>query len=585
MLRKIITIIIISSFFVGCEDSLNKEPDFISETVIFEDQNLTESYIADLYRSMNFKENRGFGTSGMGLISAVGAEHINFANWQFPNDAFRRQYTAVTGPGFLDRWPYENIRNINILLRDLPKSTSLNQNYIDSKLAEARFLRAYEYFELVKRFGGVPLITIPQNQDDPQDELFPARATEKEIYDFIYSEIQEIKDALSDNKTGANGRVDRYTALMLQSRAMLYAASIANFGTVQLQGVVGIPSGDAEMYYQRSYDASKEVINTDLFSLIDDNPNKADNFASIFLNEGTSNNEIIFAERFEPFIKPHSLDWLANPDGLGLEWNSNFPVLYDFVEIFDFVDGRTGTSISRNDLTLSNEWDVNDFFGNRDPRFVASVFYPETIWKGQKIYFHTNTLVDGNVVGGINNILTKANGENIPAAAAARNVRNTALLLRKRLDPSNIATQENNSGQDFYVFRYAETLLNLSEAAFYLNNADEALDMVNMIRTRAGMPLRTTITEEFIRQERQVELAFEDHRFWDLIRWRIAENVLGNVRTRGLVFRYNLNTDRYNITLKNAEGLIRQFGPERYYLPFSLERLADNPNLIQNPGY
>ncbi|MDP5230524.1 MAG: RagB/SusD family nutrient uptake outer membrane protein, partial [Cellulophaga sp.] len=160
-----------------------------------------------------------------------------------------------------------------------------------------------------------------------------------------------------------------------------------------------------------------------------------------------------------------------------------------------------------------------------------------------------------------------------------------ALLLRKRLDPSNIATQENNSGQDFYVFRYAETLLNLSEAAFYLNNADEALDMVNMIRTRAGMPLRTTITEEFIRQERQVELAFEDHRFWDLIRWRIAENVLGNVRTRGLVFRYNLNTDRYNITLKNAEGLIRQFGPERYYLPFSLERLADNPNLIQNPGY
>lgn len=87
--------------------------------------------------------------------------------------------------------------------------------------------------------------------------------------------------------------------------------------------------------------------------------------------------------------------------------------------------------------------------------------------------------------------------------------------------------------------------------------------MITRIRVSAGMPLRTAITEEFIRQERQVEIAFEDHRFWDLIRWRIAENILGNIRTRGLVFRYNLNTDRYNITLKNAEGEIRQFGPER----------------------
>ena len=99
------------------------------------------------------------------------------------------------------------------------------------------------------------------------------------------------------------------------------------------------------------------------------------------------------------------------------------------------------------------------------------------------------------------------------------------------------------------------------------------------------MPLRSEITEDFIRQERQVELAFEEHRFWDLIRWRIATEVLGNVRTKGLVFRYNLDTDMYNITLKNAEGDIRQFGEERYYLPFSQERLAENPNLVQNPGY
>ncbi|CAM3320040.1 RagB/SusD family nutrient uptake outer membrane protein [Zobellia roscoffensis] len=584
MLRKSLYFVLVL-FCLGCDDQLDKEPDFISENTVFEDEGLTNSYVADLYLNMNFQEIGGFGNVGIGLFAAAGAEHINFANWQYPNLSYSRQYTEVTGPGNLDRWPYFNIRNMNILLRDLPNSVSLEEDFIRTTMAEVRFLRAYEYFEMVKRYGGVPLITTVQDQDDSDEVLFPSRATEKEIYDFIYNELAEILPDLSEVKTGANGRVDRFTALMLQSRAMLYAASIANFGEEQINGIVGVPSVSAQDYYKKSYDASKEVIDSQLFQLIDEGDDKAANFASIFLNEGTGNNEIIFAERFEPFIKGHSLDWLANPDGLGLEWNSNFPVLYDFVENFDFIDGRTGSSISRDDLTLENEWDVTDFFGNRDPRFVASVFYPETTWKGQKIYFHSSSLVNGEVVNGTGTILTKPNGEEIPATAAARNVRNTALLLRKRLDPTNIATQSENSGQDFYVFRYAETLLNLAEAAYYMGNSGEALTMVNMVRERAGMPLRSEITEDFIRQERQVELAFEEHRFWDLIRWRIATEVLGNVRTKGLVFRYNLDTDMYSITLKNAEGDIRQFGEERYYLPFSQERLAENPNLVQNPGY
>ncbi|TQO39646.1 putative outer membrane starch-binding protein [Arenibacter algicola] len=582
MFRKSIYIMV-ALLYLGCQDELDKEPDFISENVVFEDESLTESYIADLYLNMNFQEIGGQGNLGMGLFAAAGAEHINFANWQYPNASYTRQYTAVTGPGNLDRWPYQNIRNMNILIRDLPTSSSLGENYKKSKLAEVRFLRAYEYFELVKRYGGVPIITEPQNMDDPQEDLFPARASEKQVYDFIYNELAAILPDLSESKTGAQGRVDIYTALMLQSRAMLYAASIANFGEVKINGIVGIPSGETQAYYKLSYDASKEVFNSQRFRLIDDNADKAANFASIFLNE--LNDEIIFAERFEPFIKGHSLDWLANPDGLGLEWNSNYPVLYDFVELFDFVDGRTGKSIPRSDLTFDNSWDITDFFGNRDPRFVACVFYPETEWKGQKIYFHSSTLVNGSEVNDRNTILTKPNGENIPAAAAARNVRNTALLLRKRLDPSNIATQENNSGQDFYIFRYAETLLNLAEAAFYLGNTEEALNMINMIRDRAGMPPRTEISEDYIRQERQVELAFEEHRFWDLIRWRTATEILGNVRTSGLVYRYNLDTGLYNIRLKNAEAADRVFGEERYYLPFGQSRLAENPNLIQNPGY
>ncbi|RED50328.1 RagB/SusD family nutrient uptake outer membrane protein [Seonamhaeicola aphaedonensis] len=586
MYKRILIILTILISF-GCEDQLDKQADFISENVVFEDEALTEAYLAGLYNNMSFQIFGGFGNINIGMIAAAGAEHINFANWQTPNSTYRRQYTAETGPGPLDRWPYFNIRNINILIRDMPNSVTLNESFKKEKIAEARFLRAYEYFELARRFGGVPLITVPQNTDDPEEELFPARSNEKDIYDFIYNELELAIPDLSETPTGAEGRIDKSTALMLQSRAMLYAASIANFGEVKLNGIVGIPDGEAIAYYQKSYDASKAVIESNLFSLYNKSADKVQNFSSLFLDEGLGNPEIIFAERFEPFIKGHSLDWLANPDGLGLEWNSNFPVLYDFAELFDFTDGRTGKSINRGDLNANNTWDINDFFGNRDPRFIASIFYPETEWKGQKIYFHGSTqLENGTVSTNRNLLITKpGTGEQLPAAAAARNVRNTALLARKRLDPSNTATAELNSGQDFFVFRYAETLLNLAEAAYYLGRTDEALEAINMVRERAGMPLRNSITEDNIRQERQVELAFEEQRYWDLIRWRIATDVLGNVRTKGLVFRYNLATDTYRITLKNAEGNIRQFGEERYYLPFGQNRLADNPNLIQNPGY
>lgn len=592
-MKKFLLLITLFAGFVSCESDLEKEPPFISETQVFEQESLTEAYISDLYSRMNFQELEGLVGLGMGLFSSVGAEHIMFANWQYPNDAYRRQYTPITGPGNLDRWVYNNIREMNVLIEQLPNSLSLGQEFIDFRVAEVRFLRAYEYFEMVRRFGGVPLVLKVLSKDSPQEEIFPTRNTEKEVYDFIYKELNDILPAFSDAKTGVNGRVDKYTVLMLQSRAMLYAASIANFGNgPENDGVVGIPSSDAMTYYQRSYDATKAVINSGQFALVNDVADKVENYKSIFLNEG--NNEVIFAEVFDPELRGHSFELLATPQGFKSTWNANFPVLYDFVELFDFTDGRTGM-IPRDQLTADNRWDINDFFGNRDPRFRASVFYPEVPLQGSKVYFHTSTIYDDNGTliessdGG--QILTRPDGEEWPAAAPARNVRNTALLLSKRFDESNQTPEPFRSGQDFYVFRYAETLLNMAEASFYLGTG-EALGALNEIRDRAGMPLRTEATQDNIRHERQVELCFEEHRFWDLIRWRAADGVLntlgraaGQEINKGLVFKYYLDTDRYSITLKNGEQQVREFGEERYYLPFPQERLADNVNLKQNPGY
>ncbi|MBJ6368969.1 RagB/SusD family nutrient uptake outer membrane protein [Snuella sedimenti] len=581
-MKKILYIFSLSLLLFSCDDQLTKDANFISENVVFESEALTEAYVASLYNRSEFQISA---SQNMGMWAAVGAEHINFANWQTPNNAFLRQYTEATGPGPLDHWEYALNRDINYLLENIETSETLDQNYIQSKKAEARFLRAYNYFEMAKRFGGVPIITKVQSQDDPEEELYLPRNTEQEVYDFIYNEAQAILSDFNDVKSGANGRVDKYTVLMLQSRAMLYAASIARNGGIGPNGVTGIDASLANSYFQKSYDASKAIMDSGMFSLMDSDSDKVVNYASIFLTEGDSNPETIFAEVWEPVIRGHSLDLYAYPQGFGASWNSNFPVLYDFVELFDFTDGRSG-KIDRSLLTASNEWDINDFFGNRDPRFRASVFYPECEFKGEPVWFHRRTvLANGSTVNSTNATETRLDGTEMPQASQPRNRRNTSLLRRKKVDGDNPNPAAGQSGQDYIVFRYGETLMNFAEAAFYLGKTDEALDAINQIRDRAGMPLRTVATEDNIRHERQVELCFEDHRFWDLIRWRIAPQYLDNVRTRGLVFDYKLATDTYIITLKNAETQVRSFGPERYYLPFSSSLLGDNPNFVQNPGY
>ncbi|MFV0249040.1 MAG: RagB/SusD family nutrient uptake outer membrane protein [Tenacibaculum sp.] len=585
-MRKYIIIYAIASLLAGCENGLNKEVPFISENLVFEEVSLTEAYMANLYIRSYFQHSTDV---NMGVWSAVGAEHINFADWQNPNQAYLRKYSAASGPFILDRWGYDLIRDINFLLENLPSSKALETEYIKQKIIEARFLRAFEYFEMVKRFGGVPLITKVQSLNDPESELFPGRSKEQEIYDFIYEETQAILPFFDNLKTGAQGRVDKYTTLMLQSRAMLYAASISKNSTVQKDGQVGIPSSTTNSYYKKSHDASQQVISSGMFSLLKGD-DKVANYASIFTDEG--NNEIIFAELFEPVIKGHSLDYYAFPQGFASTWNSNFPVLYDFVELFDFVDGRKGTSIDRSDLIEGNEWDIDDFFGNRDPRFRASVFYPESEFQGQNVWFHESMLLteagEQIKVNETGSTRTRTDGTQMPEASLPRNRRNTSLLRRKRVDESNLEPLSGRSGQDYIIYRYGETLLNFAEAAFYLGKTRQALDALNQIRERAGMPLLTEVTEENLRHERQIELCFEDHRFWDLIRWRIADKYLNNIRTKGLVFKYNLDTDKYIITLKNAEPKMREFGEERYYLPFSLSRLADlrlKPEQSQNPGY
>lgn len=568
--------LILISFVVSCDFiELDKEPlDMLSDVAVFSDQNLVESNLAQIYHLTLFHYGNIDEPVWALLESGMGAEARGFALWQVCS-SFPLEVIDEGGAGPIDYWPYRNIRNANEFIEKLP-NTDFDQDWIEQKVAEARYLRAHMYFQMVKRFGGVPLITEAQDPDSPEGELFVARDSEQDIYDFIAVEMDDIASFLPENADA--GRVNKYTALALKSRAMLYAASVAEFGTVQMNGLLGIPAGQAESYWQASYDASMDIVNSDKYSLFNNIDDPAENFQHLFVAD-SDNPERIFVEVYDPGMdKGHSWNLGAVPFEMRDTWGSNYCPFLHVIEQFEYADGTPGT-IDRDLIESDHLFDIDEVFRNRDPRFLATFFFPESEWQGGQVRFHSRTIYNDET-------LTSGTIEDTwPAAAPRRNFINTGFLLRKRMDESEVGPARGTSKTDYMIFRYGEILLNLAEAAYYLNKTGESLDMINMIRERAGMPLRTTVSEDDIRNERAVELAFEDHRYWDLRRWRIAHEFLHEFQTEGLEYTYNFNEDKYNFHLKVGDPRARTFQERHYYLPLGVNRIADNPMLDENPGY
>jgi len=438
------------------------------------------------------------------------------------------------------------------------------------------------YFQMVRRYGGVPIITKPQSSDTSPEQLNVPRDSEQAVYDFIASEMDDIANILPED--GESGRADKYAAIALKSRAMLYAGSIGQFGEVQTVGTgdkqttLGID--DPQKYWQASYDASKKIIDSGLFSLYNKFPNDPQkNFEQLF-SDDSNNPERIFVEEADP-SKNRGTSWdvLAIPFEFRVDWGSNFCPFLNIIEEFEYKDGSPGT-IDRDKINSDYLFDIDNVFRNRDPRFLATFFFPGSHFQGGIVHFHRRTIVGSDTLtsGTVGN-----NGW--PAEGPHRNWSNTGFLVRKMVDESHVKPYRGTGDLDFPVFRYGEILLNYAEAAFYLGKTDEALEKINMIRERAGMPDLSTISEDAIRHERTVELVFEDHRYWDLRRWRTAESFLDGLRGKGLQYSYYFNEDKYDFILINGERSARVFQKRHYYLPIGVNRIADNPKLVENPGY
>jgi len=575
--KFIIVSILVTLIMPSCEDVLNRLPDYkVWETEVFEQENLSIKYLNNLY-------------SRLVLNSMIGRD-----DWRSPtmmgrntdemSNSLGNPVTNITSG--MDRWDYAFIRDINVFINGIRNSKFSEETKAQLE-GEARFIRAYEYFEMQKRFGGVPLVDIVIDPYQEIDHKYTKRSTEEEIVNFLDTELTEISNMLSTNHL-PRGRANKWTALALKARAMLYAASIADYGIVQLDGIVGVPSSRAADLYTKAANAADEVILSTKYSLYKTTSDPVENYRLIFEDE--SNSEVIFEEVFDGVKKGHSYDAYVGPPCVGARGSATNNPTLNFVLQYENIDGTTDPpDFGESFLYLNGA----DLFKNKDPRLLATVFLQGDKWRSHIIQTYEG--IDPSPVPDPANIISQWDVEYNGISTVGFDSRNyildswstsTGFITKKYFDNRDEKIIELNSKTNWIDIRLAEMYLTKAEAYYELGDFLKAAEALNETRDRAGISLvdENTITLDKVRRERRAELAFEAQRYWDLRRWRIAESVL-NFQVTGLKIIYHLASNKYYFLPFNAEPSSRTFLPQHYYQAIGQSRIQNNPDLVENPLY
>lgn len=478
------------------------------------------------------------------------------------------QYDEITAGEYIlpesdNEYGYGQIRNLNILL-DNSKGSDIPAEQLNPLIAEAKFFKVYHYFEKVKRFGDFKWLATELNVDSP--ELYEDRDSRKLVMDSILANIDYAIAHLPDN-TSPNSRINRNIALALKSRIFLYEGTHMKYhGT-----------GDPKPFLQESYNASKELIENGDYSLEPD-------FRTLFSQvDKTSSPEVILIKDYEPDLVTSSVQYQ-------LDINSALDAATKSL-VDSFLDAE-GKPISQSTIyDGSGGWSTE--FDNRDPRLSATVAAP-----------NSNLLY-----GGVPTIPGSSQ-----STFHSMQISRTGYVIEKHwdLNPEQFNLRE-NCYIDAIMMRYGEVLLNYAETAYELGILSQAdLDMsINLLRARVNMPpmiLGTMVkdvdsdfpsidvTLDEIRRERRVELAMENFRYDDIIRWKAGD--LFTKPIRGVLFDQELYPEvevGTDVVLDN-EGYILAYpnslpnggtfeDPKHYLFPIPIDELTLNPDLTQNPGW
>ncbi|PRY48592.1 putative outer membrane starch-binding protein [Arcticibacter pallidicorallinus] len=602
------------------KDYLEREPTtIVTDEQLWKDPKLIVGLLANYYNRL---------PTDMGLNDQGGSQWRNMADYDdgmwsgSSNDEWRNNIVSYDRA----RWrlyDYGFVRDLNLAIENVDKfgAATLNEAQRTQLKAEFRFIRAYLYFEMVKRMGGVPLITTQLLYDFSGDPTYlqQPRAKEAEVYDFIAAELDAIKNDIGNG--GSTGRANRYTCMALKSRAMLYAGTIAKYNAlltpnvVTPGGEVGIPAARAAEYLQKSLDASKEVI-AGPYSLYKNNPNLGENFYEAIVKK-TNNPEVIFVRDFlSSKAKKHFFTYENIARGIredNLSSSSIVPSL-NLVENYEYLDGSPGVLRTRNAANTDYIYynNTTEIFANKDARLYGTVIYPGAPFRGLTVDMQAGVMRwDANsgtyqTIEGPDLGTNYSDGKPLIAASgphrSIQEVSNTGFYLRKYVDANGGASTRGIQSDVWWVwFRLGEIYLNAAEAAFELGFTGDALTYANAIRERAGFPANSltpaTLTIEKIRNDRRNELAFEDHRVWDLKRWRQADKVWnGNANNpEDVVYAlYPYRVVRPGDPARDGKYVFvkmraPKFGAPRFFQIFNYYSSIDqgvinsNPKIVPNP--
>ncbi|MDR6195438.1 RagB/SusD family nutrient uptake outer membrane protein [Siphonobacter sp. SORGH_AS_0500] len=527
-------------------------------------------------------------------------------------------------------WDYGYLREMNLFIQKCTAATQLDEASKKRFLAEARYLRASFYFEEVKRMGGVPLILEPLQYDFSGDPTYLqyARSKESEIYDFVISEMEAIKNDLPSDPN-IKSRATKGLALATEARAALYAGSIAKYGVNTPQvalpgGEVGIEASKATAYFQQSLKASEELIALGQYALYLKKPTDlSDNFASLFTDK-SNNAEAIFVKDFK-LKSGKTTDWtiINQPRSVAEEQQGGRlnPSL-NLVQSFEKLD-NTFATYGYTDASGANRYFSNplELFAGRDARLAGTVILPGSQFKGKTVdiwagYLLTNnTVISGDNFGARKVLPGKTIEEQVvgfdgPIDGLEFSAQ-TGFYVRKYQDPTVGSGQLGTRSEVWWIrYRYAEVILNAAEAAFELGQNAKAAGYLNQVRKRAGFTkdlVAADITFDRIVHERKVELAFENHILWDMKRWRLA-HVVWNGNATDLTTQPGVATETstrifglwpYKVyapgTEQNGKWIFRKIIPSNvtnphrfrlgnYYSLISEEIRSNNPKIVKNPN-
>jgi hypothetical protein len=474
---------------------------------------------------------------------------------------------------------YYGIRRANIFMKNIGKvpivqtadsnAAKLTRQYWR---AEARFIRTLMYFELLKRYGGVPLLrdTIFTLDDDLQI----ARNTFEQCVNYIISECDIVKDSLRKEPIpdGEWGKIPRGAAIALKCRVFLYAASpLFNGGGIETdpakKALTGYLTNDPARW-QKVIDAAEELNALNYYNLV--TGASGIGYLNVFIQK--KNVEIILAKQS---ANNTTLETTQAPVGYG----SPTPNLgltsptQNFVDAFPMLNGLQPFNP---DGTINGPsgYSATVPYGSRDPRMAFTIFYngaPNWLGRAPQTF-----------EGGLDK----------PNRATTAVQTKTSYYLRKFLGSFPTGTTYGNQSHNFPIFRYAEILLNYAEALNEMGRTEDAVTQIKLIRGRAGITagantrygIAVGITQdqmrELIRNERRIELSFEEHRFWDLRRWKVANTAL-----TGPLYGMKITSGTSGLTYERIQVSTMIFNNKLYHMPIPYDETTKNLALIQNEGW